>query len=94
MKKIKMFITSLIVLISTLFVTSCNITQEKDLQLLRIEKIEENVNYSKRRNSKQEVDGYYISLRAVIKNSERASFIDMVVYNSQTNKTVVYAEHR
>ena len=92
MKKIKMFITSLIVLISTLFVTSCNITQEKDLQLLRIEKIEENVNYSKRRNSKQEVDGYYISLRAVIKNSERASFIDMVVYNSQTNKTVVYNE--
>ena len=39
MKKIKMFITSLIVLISTLFVASCNITQEKDLQLLRIEKI-------------------------------------------------------
>jgi hypothetical protein len=92
MKKIKMFITSLIVLISTLFVASCNITQEKDLQLLRIEKIEENVNYSKRRNLKQEVDGYYISLRAVIKNSERASFIDMVVYNSQTNKTVVYNE--
>ena len=92
MKKIKMFITSLIVLISTLFVTSCNITQEKDLHLLRIEKIEENVNYSKRRNLKQEVDGYYISLRAVIKNSERASFIDMVVYNSQTNKTVVYNE--
>lgn len=92
MKKIKTFIASLMVLISSLFVTSCNVTQENDLQLLRIEKIEENINYSKRRNAKQEVDNSYTKLRAVIKNSERSSFIDMVVYNSQNKKTVVYNE--
>ena len=39
---------------------------------------------------KLESDG--VNLVAVVKNENRASFIDMVVYNSQTDKTVVYNE--
>jgi hypothetical protein len=42
--------------------------------------------------SVEEIDNSYISLVAVIKNEDRASFIDMVVYNSQTDKIVVYNE--
>ena len=40
----------------------------------------------------EEIESNYVNLVAVIKNEDRASFIDMVVYNSQTNKTVVYNE--
>ena len=39
-----------------------------------------------------EIDSTRVTLVAVIKNEERASFIDMVVYNSQNGKTVVYNE--
>ena len=38
------------------------------------------------------LDDNCVNLIAVIKNEERASFIDVVVYDSQTNKTVVYNE--
>ena len=40
----------------------------------------------------EEIESNYVNLVAVIKNEDRASFIDMVVYNSQTDKTVVYNE--
>ena len=40
----------------------------------------------------EEIENTYVNLVAVIKNEDRASFIDMVVYNSQTDKTVVYNE--
>ena len=40
----------------------------------------------------EEIESNYVNLVAVIKNENRASFIDMVVYNSQTDKTVVYNE--
>lgn len=43
-------------------------------------------------NQIEEIESQTISLVAVIKNENRASFIDMVVYNSQTGKTVVYNE--
>jgi hypothetical protein len=43
-------------------------------------------------NQIEEIESQTISLVAVIKNENRASFIDMVVYNSQTDKTVVYNE--
>ena len=43
-------------------------------------------------NQIEEIESETISLVAVIKNENRASFIDMVVYNSQTDKTVVYNE--
>ncbi len=41
-------------------------------------------------NQIEEIESQTVSLVAVIKNENRASFIDMVVYNSQTDKTVVY----
>ena len=34
----------------------------------------------------EEIDSTYVNLVAVIKNEDRASFIDMVVYNSQNDK--------
>lgn len=40
----------------------------------------------------EEIENTYVNLVAVIKNEDRASFIDMVVYNSQNGKTVVYNE--
>ena len=40
----------------------------------------------------EEIESNYVNLVAVIKNEDRASFIDMVVYNSQNGKTVVYNE--
>jgi hypothetical protein len=40
----------------------------------------------------EEIESETVNLVAVIKNENRASFIDMVVYNSQTEKTVVYNE--
>ena len=40
----------------------------------------------------EEIENTYVNLVAVIKNEDRASFIDMVVYNSQNDKTVVYNE--
>ena len=40
----------------------------------------------------EELNNNYVTLVAVIKNEDRASFIDMVVYNSQNKKTVVYNE--
>ena len=40
----------------------------------------------------EEIENTYVNLVAVIKNENRASFIDMVVYNSQTDKIVVYNE--
>ena len=43
-------------------------------------------------NQIEEIESQTVSLVAVIKNENRASFIDMVVYNSQTDKTVVYNE--
>lgn len=43
-------------------------------------------------NQIEEIESETVSLVAVIKNEYRASFIDMVVYNSQTDKTVVYNE--
>ena len=43
-------------------------------------------------NQIEEIESQTVSLVAVIKNENRASFIDMVVYNSQTGKTVVYNE--
>ena len=43
-------------------------------------------------NQIEEVGSENVGLVAVIKNKNRASFIDMVVYNSQTNKIVVYNE--
>ena len=43
-------------------------------------------------NQIEEIENQTVSLVAVIKNENRASFIDMVVYNSQTDKTVVYNE--
>ena len=43
-------------------------------------------------NQVEEIENETVSLVAVIKNENRASFIDMVVYNSQTGKTVVYNE--
>lgn len=43
-------------------------------------------------NQVEEIESETVSLVAVIKNENRASFIDMVVYNSQTGKTVVYNE--
>ena len=43
-------------------------------------------------NQIEEIESETVSLVAVIKNENRASFIDMVVYNSQTDKTVVYNE--
>ena len=43
-------------------------------------------------NQVEEIENETVSLVAVIKNENRASFIDLVVYNSQTDKTVVYNE--
>lgn len=43
-------------------------------------------------NQIEEIENQTVSLVAVIKNENRASFIDMVVYNSQTGKMVVYNE--
>ena len=43
-------------------------------------------------NQIEEIESQTVSLVAVIKNENRASFIDMVVYNSQTDKTAVYNE--
>ena len=40
----------------------------------------------------EKIESEMVNLVAVIKNENRASFIDMVVYNSQTEKTVVYNE--
>ena len=70
----------------------------KDLQLLRIETGEESgyIGFKslkrEKRNAKKEAESQYITLTAVIKNETRASFIDMVVYDSVSNKTVVYNE--
>lgn len=81
-----------------------NLSSNTNLQLLRIDtldntsissKVEEKI--VKRRtkvyaSSVEELNNNYVTLVAVIKNEDRASFIDMVVYNSQTAKTVVYNE--
>ena len=50
------------------------------------------VNTESADNKVEEIESETVSLVAVIKNENRASFIDMVVYNSQTGKTVVYNE--
>ena len=50
------------------------------------------VNTENTDNQVEEIESETVNLVAVIKNENRASFIDMVVYNSQTDKTVVYNE--
>ena len=69
-----------------------------DLKLLRIETPSNSDNVSLRKaksikkEAKKEIDSEDITLTAVIKNETRASFIDMVVYDSISKKTVVYNE--
>ena len=50
------------------------------------------VNTENTDNQVEEIESETVNLVAVIKNENRASFIDMVVYNSRTDKTVVYNE--
>ena len=50
------------------------------------------VNTENTDNRVEEIESETVNLVAVIKNENRASFIDMVVYNSRTDKTVVYNE--
>ena len=91
--------------LTALSLTSCNLDNSivggnsNDLKLLRIETADENdeIPYVKsakrnRKNAKKEIDKTNVTLTAVVKNESRASFIDLVVYNSATNKTVVFNE--
>jgi hypothetical protein len=50
------------------------------------------VNTENTDNQVEEIESETVNLVAVIKNENRASFIDMVVYNSRIDKTVVYNE--
>ena len=91
-------------------------TTETNLQLLRVERTEEQYNgsynvvsnnyYGSARmvmpmnttiakaeeTQVEELETESVNLVAVIKNEDRASFIDMVVYNSQTGTLAVYNE--
>ena len=93
--------------LTALSLTSCDLTNSvvggnsNDLKLLRIETTDENYDYGisyvksakrNRKNAKKEIDKTNVTLTAVVKNESRASFIDLVVYNSATNKTVVFNE--
>ena len=91
--------------LTALSLTSCDLTNSvvggnsNDLKLLRIETTDENNDYEisyvksakrNRKNAKKEIDKTNVTLTAVVKYESRASFIDLVVYNSTTNKTVVF----
>ena len=107
MKIFKRIVLSLIIAIIMVGLASCgipNMIGNTNLQLLRIETSDNmaevtNVKTYNRRKEKmridehvEELDDDLVTLIAVVKNEERASFIDMVVYNSQNKKTVVYNE--
>ena len=107
MKIFKRIVLSLIIAIIMVGLASCgipNMIGNTNLQLLRIETSDNmaevtNVKTYNRRKEKMRIDEHVeeleddlVTLIAVVKNEERASFIDMVVYNSQNKKTVVYNE--
>ena len=107
MKKFNKIILTVIITFVMICLVSCdipNFSGSTNLQLLRIDTLD-NTLMSVNAESKptklrtrvyklgvEELNVNNVTLVAVIKNEDRASFIDMVVYNSQTTKTVVYNE--
>ena len=105
--KIKRILFVVLLMAFMICFVSCdipNLSSNTNLQLLRIDTLD-NTSISSKVEEKtvkhrtkvyasgvEELNNNYVTLVAVIKNEDRASFIDMVVYNSQTAKTVVYNE--
>ena len=105
--KIKRTLFVILLMAFMICFASCGIpnsSSNTNLQLLRIDTLD-NTSISSDVENKpakhstrvyasgvEELNNNYVTLVAVIKNEDRASFIDMVVYNSQNKKTVVYNE--